>query len=391
MDVYILDSLYRRVALIDKYQSLIWTERFNQAGDFSLTVDLTRQNRMAFTTGVRLGLKDSAYVMTVETAQATTNETGESALKVTGTSLEKILEDRVARASLSDLTTNPKWTLVGEPAEIARQLFHDICVTGVLDDGDIISGIIEGGDIFPDDTIPEPAGDVLYEVDPQTLYAAEVTICQAYGMGFRLYKNMDTSQLYFDVYMGSDRTSRQTDLPAVIFSPELNNMVNTNEVTTISTYKNVAYVLSPVGHEVVYALDVDPEVEGFERRVLLVKADDIDDTDPGDASDKMIQRGKDELAKHRKFSGFDGEVGRNSSYVYGSSYFLGDLVETRNDNGFATYMQVTEHIRVSDANGEQSYPTLTVNTFITPGSWLDAAYNRVWEEFDEDEFWADQP
>lgn len=390
MDVYILDSLYRRVSVVDRFESMIWTERFNQAGDFVLTLSPTRENRGLFPTGTRIAIEGSARVMTVENVQVTTDDKG-AKLKLTGTSLEKILEDRVARASLSDLTTNPKWIITDEPADIARKLFHDICVTGVLDPGDIIVGILEGSSIFPDDTLPEPDGDVTYEIEPQTLYQAMVTLCQAYGMGFRLIKNQDTSQLYFDVYMGSDRTSRQTDLAAVIFSPALNNMVNTNELTTISTYKNVAYVLSPVGHEVVYALDIDPEVEGFERRVLLVKADDIEDVIPADATAKMIQRGKDELAKHRKFSGFDGEASRNSSYVYGRDFYLGDLVETRNDNGFATYMQVTEQILISDGTGEQSYPTLTVNQFITPGSWLDAIYNRVWEDFDVDEFWADQP
>lgn len=391
MDIYVLDSLYRRVALVDRYESFIWTERFNLAGDFVLSLAPTRENRNLFVTGTLLSIYASARVMKVETVQATTNEDGKSLLTLTGTSFEKILEDRIARAALSDLTTTPKWIITDDPAAIARKLFHDICVTGVLDPGDIIPGIIEGSAIFPDDTLPEPTEVITYEIEPQTLYQAELALCQAYGMGFRIIKNLDTSQLYFDVYMGSDRTSRQTDLPAIIFSPQLNNMANTNELTTISTYKNVAYVLSPVGHEVVYALDIDPEIEGFERRVLLVKADDITDVVPADATAKMIQRGKDELAKHRKFSGFDGEASQNTSYVYGQDYYLGDLVETRNDNGFSTYMQVTEQILISDANGEQSYPTLTVNTFITPGSWLDAAYNRVWDDFDDDEYWADQP
>jgi hypothetical protein len=388
MEVYILDSLYRRVDVIDRFESLIWTERFSAYGDFELIVHSTFQNRQRFAPGVRLVITESYRVMTVETVEDTTDSDGRQLLKLKGPSFEEVLEDRVARNVLSDLTADPKWILEGTPTEIARQIFHDICVDGDLDPGDVIPMVSEGSEIFPDDTIGEPPDEITYEIEPMTVYTAIKQLLDLYDAGFRLVRNLDTGQLYFDVYMGIDRTTAQTSYPAVVFSPDLENLQNTTELTTIALYKNVAYVFSPVGHEIVYPLDIDPEVEGFERKVLLVMANDITDVDPGDASDKMIQRGIEELSKHRRFSAFDGEISQNSQYKYGTHYNLGDLVELRNSDGFTNTMQVTEQIFVSDKEGERSYPTLTINQFILPGTWLAWDFNQVWEDVGATE-WED--
>lgn len=392
MEVYILDSLNRRIQVVDDFNSLIWAERYSAVGDFELIVNSNNANRNLFLAGTRLAIPDSYRVMTVETIEDDTDDEGRKLLKITGPSLESILDNRVARGTLGDLTTTPKWTLEGTPANIARQIFHDICVTGILDPGDIIPNVIEAGGMFPDDTIAEPSEEVTYEIDPMTVYKAIKDICDLFSLGFRLLRNFDTPQLYWDVYSGSDRTTAQTVLPAVVFSPDLDNLQNTKELKTIALYKNVAYVFSPVGHEIVYGLDVDPESEGFDRRVLMVKADDITDTDPEVASARMIQRGKEELAKNRQLAAFDGEITSYSQYKYGRDYNLGDLVELRNTTGATNQMQVTEQIFVSDTEGERSYPTLAVNKFITPGSWSAWDYNQVWEDLDSnDETWADQP
>jgi hypothetical protein len=179
-------------------------------------------------------------------------------------------------------------------------------------------------------------------------------------------------------------------LPAVIFTPELDNLQSTTELTSISLLKNVAYVFSPAGFEEVYALDVDPESVGFERRVLAVNASDITEDNP-DVSAALIQRGTEELAKCRTLQAFDGEISQFSQYKYQRDYYLGDLVEQRDGDGNSNYMRVTEQIFVSDGEGERSYPTLEVNQFITTGSWLSWTGDKKWVDYGETEFWEDQP
>lgn len=389
MDIYILDSFYRRTDVVDKYESLIWTERFSSAGDFQLKVQSTLGNRNRFVEGTKLAILESYRVMVVETVQDGTDDDGRDILTITGPSLESVLDQRLARSAMNDTTTNPQWVLTGTPKAIATQMFHDICVTGVLDVGDEIPYINEGS-LFPADTIPAPPDSITYTVDPDTLYNAEKTLCDQYLMGFRLVRNSDASQLWFDIYMGSDRTSHQTTLPAVIFSNAMGNLQNTTELKSITPYKNAAYVITPVGTRIVYPDDVDPTMSGFDRRVLIVKADDITDTDPPTAQALMLQRGVDELAKNRKVRAFDGEISQNSQYVYGRDYNLGDLVENRNSDGVANSMQVTEHIFASDSEGVRSYPTLTVNQFIVPGSWIALPAGKIWNDFTTEQ-WQDLP
>lgn len=389
MELCTLDSLFRRAQVIDKFESSIWTERFSGWGDIELQLNSTIENRTLFVPGVRLVNNESYRVMVVETVEDKHDEEGRAILKVKGRSIEKILEERLAMAELSDLTSYPRWDIEGLPLDIAAQIFHDICVIGVLDPGDIIPGVTEGS-IFPADTISAPTEEIIYSIDTVSVYQAIKDLCDEYMMGFRLIRDIDTSFLYFDIYMGSDRTAQQTVLPAVIFSPDLENLRNTTLLTSTALYRNVAYVVSPVGHEIVYPLDVDPLVEGFERRVLFVRADDIDDVVPADASAKMIQRGKEGLAKARRFTAFDGELAQTNQYRYGVDYNLGDLVEIRDDDGATSIMQVTEQIFVSDREGERSFPTLSVNEFITPGSWLDMAPTLVWDDMTTEE-WDDMP
>mgnify|MGYP001182366483 CR=1 FL=1 len=391
MDLYILDSLYRDVEVVEGYSSFIWTERHRDIGDFELITASTLASRRQLVTGLRLGMSESNRVMILETVEDTTDEEGRSILKVKGRSLEMILKNRLAMAALTDLTTNPKWSITAAPANIARQLFHDICVTGILNAGDIIPGILETT-IFPADTIAEPSDVITYEIDPTDLYSAIKNLCDQFALGFRLVRGINTSQLYFNIYTGSDRTTQQTSLPAVVFSINLDNLKNTTELTTIALYKNVAYVVSPVGHELVYDLGTDTAANGFDRNVLFVKADDITDTVPATATAKMIQRGKEELAKNRRLSGFDGELSQSGQYKYQVDYYLGDLVEMQNKDGFTTTMQVTEQIFVRDREGIRRYPTLTVNEFITPGSWLSWDYNQVWNDLAADpQTWSEQP
>jgi hypothetical protein len=243
---------------------------------------------------------------------------------------------------------------------------------------------------MPEDTIPEPLDPITVEMEPTTVYQAIEEICNIWNLGFRMLRNYDTSEIYFDVYTGSDRTTAQSVLSPVIFTPSLDNLQNTKELTTIEKAKNVAYVYSPAGFQKVYPVGVEPDIDGFDRHVLVVKATDITSDNP-DVASALIQRGTEELAKNRIFQAFDGEIGQHSQYKYGIDYNLGDVIEMRNTDGVINNMRITEQIFVSDREGERSYPTLMLNVFITTGSWLSWLNNKVWSDMGLTEYWDNQP
>lgn len=358
MDLYILDDLLRRETVIDRYETLIWTERFSAFGDFKFIIHSTLKNRQLFSAGTRLALNESQRVMVVETVENKDDSEGRSILTISGRSLEALLEDRVARHTFDNLEIAPRWPLLGTPGYLARAIFKRICVEGLLHAYDIIP-FIQEGTILPADTIPEPTEVLQRELEPMTLYAAIQGICNEYGLGFCLIRNLDESELYFDVYSGSDRTSAQSTLPAVIFSPELDSLTNVSEMDSIESFKNVAYVFSPSGSTAVYPLGVE-EKAGFERRALLVEVDNVREF-AGENNLSVLnilqRRGREALINHRRVTAFDGEIPK-SGYRYGIDYRLGDVVEMRKSDDASTYMRVTEQIFVSDAEGDRSYPTL---------------------------------
>lgn len=377
MDLYILDDVLRRTSVVDRFESLIWTERYSSLGDFELVIHSTPENRALFQEGAMLGIVQSTRVMVVEVIADDTDADGRKVLKITGQSLEKIMLDRVAAIDF----TPPfdKWVLTNQtPGNIARTIFNRICRSNTQFPQDNIPFLVAGS-LYRAGNIAEPVDPITVEIERKSVYEALKELCDAYNLGFRLHKGPDTSKLYFDVYTGNDRTASQSLLTPVVFSSALDNLTNISQLTSTANAKNVAYVWTEKACIQVFSDGADANTSGFQRRVLQVDATDVD-LDPGPELLSILeQRGKDALAKHRALRAFDGEIPQFGSYRYGMDYELGDLVEIFNADGEASQMRVTEQIFVSDSEGDRSYPTLTINLLITPGSWLSWDGLETWE------------
>jgi hypothetical protein len=378
MEVYILDNQLRRTEVVDRFESLIWTERYTAYGDFELVTHSTLPNRSLFPKGTRLALNESERVMVVETIENKLDPDGKAILSLSGRSIESILQDRVATDSWGNLTTNPNWKLTGAPAFIARTIFNTICRDGLLSTADKIP-FLEAVITNQQYTQPEPTGSITVELEHQSVYTAIKDICEAYGLGFYLVRVGDTSKLRFRVFTGNDRGLFQDDFPPVVFSHELGNMENISELQSIENFKNVAYVFAKNGVATVYAPGWDANsATGFNRRVIQVKHDG-DET--GTALTTILnQKGYDALAQARDVFAFDGEIPQRGSYKYGRDYFLGDIVELRNVDNITSRMRVTEQIFASDAEGDKSYPTLSVELTATPGTWAAENEPATWSE-----------
>jgi hypothetical protein len=380
MELYILDPLNRRQYVIDQFQSLIWTERWQTYGDFELHVPSVYSFRSILKPDTWLAMNKSNYVMRIESVEDDNNTDGSRNLIIKGRDIGAILDDRAT----------PRTTWTDTPGAIARSMFHQSCVTGTWDAGDIIPGIVEGT-FMPASTILEPADPITVAITKLSpLFTEMITnICAKYDLGFRILRLESTGQLYFDIYSGSDRTTSQTTSTPVVFSSELDNLQNTKELTDISKAKNVAYVQQTDGTStIVYGDGVDPSIESFERRVLFVDASSI--TTPTLA--QLQQAGLEALAAARTNFLFDGEVSQQSQYKYGSDYNLGDLVEQNNTDGVQTQMRVTEQIFSEDSTGEKNYPTLASYVSLNSGTWLGWNNNKAWFDLNADPTtWSEEP
>jgi len=368
MDLYLLNDQLQREEVVEGYESLIWTERYTAWGDFELKVPSTPIARNIFRADRFLCMSESTYVMKIETVIDNYDDEGRRILEISGRTIESLLDDRAAMPAIDDLTTTPKWELTGTPGNIAREMFETICVDHVLSAADAFP-FYTAGTILPSGNIPEPDDVVTILFDPDTLYGSLKKLCDLYNLGFRIVRNGDTSELYFEIYTGSNRTASQTVYPAIIFSRALDNLANTAVLMSTAQIKNVAYVFAKNGSATVYSVGADTTATGFERRVLVVNANDIDTAAGLELDSQLAQRGLEELWKHRKIYQFDGEISQYNPLKYGVDYNLGDLVEQQDETGFGNLVIVTEQIFVQDSEGFRSYPTLSLYETLVPGTW----------------------
>jgi hypothetical protein len=389
---YVLDENLHRSQVIEGFESFIWTERYSAWGDFQIVTKTTDAAKILLAVDTLIVFNQSNYVMKVETITDAEDDTGVQNLTITGRSLEAILDDRIAMTPemMDDIVTNPKWVITNTPGNVARTIFQTICVELAVNTADAIP-FYAGGRLLPPGSIPETDEVITAAIDPMTVYSAIKQTCDTYGLGFRIIRNGEMSELYFEVYTGDDRTSAQTVRDAVIFSPAMDNLANTKKLTSKASYKNVAYVVGKDEIAIVYGVGEDPEADGFNRRVLIVDASSIDASNVDDVGAALAQKGLAELAAHQKVYQFDGEISQYGVFQYGRDYKLGDLVEERDQTGYGNEMRVTEQIFVSDKEGDRSYPTLSLTLVIVPGTW--SAWtppDQDWAAVSSDKVWGNQ-
>lgn len=386
MEYYILDENMRRSSVIEGFESFIWTERWQDVGDFQIVIKSTYESRTSLTTDTWVTRQGSYYVGTILTVTDTTGDDGTRNLTITGSMLEALLQDRVAMPALTDTTTTPAWVVTDTPGNVVRYMFNQVCVLGCLSPNDTIP-FYTPGTLLPAGSIPEDTEVITVSTAPDTLFNTIQQLCQAYFLGFRLVRNGDTSQIYFEVYTGNDLTSDQTERPAVIFDANLENLVDATSLNSIASVKTVAYVFAQNGSAVAYATYANDTDSGANRRVLLVNSSNTDDA--GDILDQALHaEGVIALAGYRTVYNFDGQLPAQIPYIYGVDYNLGDLVEQRDSDGIGSQMFVSEQIFSTDNTGTTAYPTLTVKEIILPGSWV--AYDPTvdWDEEDVSVTWA---
>lgn len=407
MDIYILDALLRPVDVVDKFVSFIWTERFAGMGDFELVTLSNSANRKRFVADTMLSIPDSKRIMRVKTVEEKISEEAGEVLKIKGKELVQVAEERtVISIGVGGTPIYPTYDIYGTTPRAAMEFFFfTICVWGDNDPADVLPFMQpqEAPSLYPADTIPDPPGTISWTQEPSSLYQTLLDISEAYDMGFRLYKDPNAAALYFEAYMGCDRTSSQTVYPPVIFSDDMTNLQDTTEFTSYENHYNVIQVLyihkndPPEGEEAIDVVDSvtvsDPQLAfssgGFERKVKLLKITSVPD-DIVDLPAYLTQLGKEELTKSRTSTVFDGEVDQDGLYLYERDYFLGDLVEVRGKNGSTAIMRVMEHIIKEDTAGKSAYPSLISKEYINPGTWASWKYDVEWSAMGSTEFWENQ-
>jgi hypothetical protein len=338
---------YRRGALIENFESFIWTDRFSAFGDLTLVAQPTLAMRTLLAPDTLVGFDESDRVMQIDSAVRAEDAEGVDKLTIKGRSLEHVLDGRAAKRVLSPAT----WNITGTVGSIIAEMVNGVCVQGGgISPNDIIPNLSVSYDLLP------VTSSYVVSVKAGTLYERVKEICDTFNYGFRITVTPGTNTLWFVVYPGTDRSSR-TAVGSVAFSEDLENLSQSSYLVSKENYNTTAYVFSDNGSRIVNATGTEA-ISGLNRKVILVDATDITTVAGAELNAALDQRGRDSLSAHKVEVLFDGTTNPTGMYRYNIHYFLGDIVALIGDYNIRQPMRVTEHIWSYDTTGYNSYPTL---------------------------------
>lgn len=350
MILSLLNTELEATSIIDSYESLQWAERYNEYGDFELYSPATEDILSSIKQDYYLQKPDSEYVMIVEKIVINTDTEEGNHVIITGRSLESILERRIiwGQKTISGNLQDSIETLLNEaiisPSISARKIDNFIFAKST------------------DPVITALTLDAQYTGD--NLYDVISTVCKEKEIGFKITLN-DSNQFVFQLYSGKDRSYEQSENPYVVFSPNFENIINSNYIETKASLKNVTLVAGEdTGSDRKYET-VGSET-GLNRRELFTDARDIQ-SDTGDGKvlteeeykTKLQQRGNENLEEYKEIVSFEGEVETTLMFAYGEDFFIGDIVHVADEYGHDSRTRITEVLLSDEVDGTSVRPTFS--------------------------------
>lgn len=354
MDLYIKNTKFETVAVIDSASSVIWTKRYNTIGDFEIEISAGSLYIQYFKVNYyiyRLGIEEVGIIESVLRKQD--EENGDYYL-ITGRFLESILDRRIVWGQ----TIFTNWTVE-----------------------DAIRGFINQNVINPERTLRKIENFVLgnrrgYDEDLITIQRTGTQLdelvsdlCATYDYGFKVTLN-NLNQFVFNLYKGIDRSYAQTMNPYVVFSEEFDNLLANEYIYSLKDFKNVNLVAGEgegkarktivVGKKMIY-VNVngeqvgDVELSDLARREMYTDARDVSSNE-GEISDadyykQLVARGNDSLVQITEL--FDAEVELGTTYKYKEDFNVGDIITVKSDE-WGIYIN-TRLIAMTESESAEGY------------------------------------
>lgn len=349
MNISVLDKDLNTIYILDYYESLLWTDRYYEAGDFEIYTPLDYNLLNYLQEGYYLQIAESEHTMIIEGVEITNDVEGGRHMVITGRSLESILDRRIIW---------PEYEVKGKPkiySVINTWLSNNITnpVSGYgtnyknrkIDNFEYVTSYTDTRITSPSMTYAKYTGSNLYE--------SINTLCKDNEIGFKITLT-DENKFKFQFYVGEDRSYDQTDNPAIVFSEYFDNISSTDYIHNIQPYKSTLVLTnnSQVKH-------FGTKKAGLNRRELYSSVSGSNDSDV-DWNYEAKQAFMDNCPTHE----ITGEVDTmNAQFVYGIDYFLGDIVSIENE--FITGdARITEYTINITESGRNCYPTLEFVPFI---------------------------
>lgn len=355
---------FKEEDLIEGWESLIWTERYRENGDFQLVTKDIFGTISVLPTDSYVAIQGSNEVMKVEDHLVERNEDGVDTLTVTGRTIEATtLENRSTMWKNFPVLPPAAWAATFTTAQHIMGLLYQAYYgyDGFGDPNDTIPGFERAN------SVTGPLTSMTYiPVDQRRdIYGAVKDLLEIDNLGIRNWRTPSWSpgnRLVTDVYRGTDRSIDQSAVSKVILSVDNGSLSSSKVLRTVKNLKTVAYVECP-SHAPGSIFQVNsPYIpgspgSGLSRKVLTVNVTETEGwPEPGtaDVTSYILGKGLDALAQNQRFLYVEGEA--TGAVRVGTHYYLGDIVSLYTPH-FTGKARVTEYVRTHDEQGDRGYPT----------------------------------
>lgn len=359
MDIWILDENYEALTLVDIFDSVVWTTRFNDVCEAEI-VTYPFSNILEYVQmGRYLMQRNSDRYMIIEDMEIVEGVEDGDTVTLRVEDLSSILKRRVIN----------KYTTFKCGVQTAvKSLIYDYFISP--------SDVARKMPLF---TFEEASGAVFNtEIETvflgETVFDAVVALCQAVNIGFKVVP-FGQGGVKFVLYSGSDRSYNQSTLPAVIFSETFENLVNSRYREATINQKNVMYIGGEGDGPDQFITEIHSGSSvptGLNRREVWTeisasrRTDREDDSgNPIDLTDAeyaalLSEKGRVELAEYAAVQMFDGKIDAERQFILDRDFFLGDIVQVINKWGYESVCRIVEIVESEDdSDGHMYYPTFS--------------------------------
>lgn len=352
MELVIYNTDFIIVGVVDVFKSFIWTDRYNKCGDFEFYTNVSTELLNLFKQDYYIQIKESDHTMIVSNIEIETNIEEGNYLKVTGNSLEYILKRRYIY---------PQTSFTGSLQDSVESMLNSTIISPDDPKRRIPNFIFEASD---DPAITALSIDAQYTGDD--LYTVICNLCEKNKIGFKIILD-DAFNFVFSLYAGANRSYTQSANPFVVFSPEFENIIDSNYLYSSVDYCNVVLVAGEGEDASRKTLLVgDTDSEGLWRRELFTDARDLSSSQDDQQltseqyNELLRTRGLEKLEENKIDQTFEGKTETSKLFVYGEDFFLGDIVQLVNDYGLEYSSRIVEIVFSEDLEGYSVFPSFEI-------------------------------
>lgn len=340
--LYVYNSSYQMIGVVEKYISLIWSDRYDEAGDFELEVvyepslkDLLQKDRF-----VSIDYSDRTAI--IEKIEISKDDDGNAKLVASGRSVEVILDRRIVLTKTEFKAEDDVSLQNGIKSLLNENLIAPSNPNRKINNF-----------VFSDSSASQITSLKIEDTyDKDSLYDVVTGQCSDKHIGFKVL--MDLSGRYtFSLYKGKNRSND------VLFSPYYDNLNNSQYFSSIEDYKNVMFISKDDDNYLTAFTGGSTEPTGLSRREIHENASGLKENKEGDLTDDELKTKAVKMLKseHKIKTGFEGDIIPDVLYSYRTDYNVGDKVQLEDEYGNREAVYISEVVITFDENGLSIIPT----------------------------------